>query len=250
MSVAIIPMAQEFGWSPGTAGLVQSSFFYGYMLVQLPGGYLASRFSGRRVLPAGVAMWSAATAAVPLLASTLPGLCLSRALVGLGEGVAPSAVNDMVARVVPQSERSRSISLIFGGLHVGSILGLLAAPPLIERFGWASVFYAFGAVGAVWVAAFERVVREDGPLMEEARSVMLTDESRTGVATVVPWRAFVRSAPVRALMFTHLCNNWFHYTILAWLPSYFADTLQMDLVQASQVRALFIHECMKSFIHS
>jgi hypothetical protein len=29
ISVAIIPMAQDFGWSPTTAGLVQSSFFYG-----------------------------------------------------------------------------------------------------------------------------------------------------------------------------------------------------------------------------
>lgn len=29
ISVAIIPMAQDFGWSPTVAGLVQSSFFYG-----------------------------------------------------------------------------------------------------------------------------------------------------------------------------------------------------------------------------
>lgn len=41
---------------------------------------------------------AAATAGVPLLAGTLPGLFLSRALVGLGEGVAPSAATDLVAR--------------------------------------------------------------------------------------------------------------------------------------------------------
>ena len=29
-----------------------------------------------------------------------PGLCFSRAMVGLGEGVAPSAATDMVARVI------------------------------------------------------------------------------------------------------------------------------------------------------
>jgi hypothetical protein len=29
ISVAIIPMAQDFGWSPTTAGFVQSFFFYG-----------------------------------------------------------------------------------------------------------------------------------------------------------------------------------------------------------------------------
>lgn len=33
ISVAIIPMAQDFGWSPTVAGLVQSSFFYGAPLL-------------------------------------------------------------------------------------------------------------------------------------------------------------------------------------------------------------------------
>ena len=28
LSVAIIPMAHDFGWSPSVAGLVQSSFFW------------------------------------------------------------------------------------------------------------------------------------------------------------------------------------------------------------------------------
>lgn len=73
ISVAIIPMAQDFGWSPTVAGLVQSSFFWGYMLSQIPGGYLSSRFGGRRTLPVGVGLWSAATAAVPFLAGTIPG---------------------------------------------------------------------------------------------------------------------------------------------------------------------------------
>ena len=77
----------------------------------------------------------------------LAGLFLSRAAVGLGEGVAPSSATDMVARVISQDERSRAMSFIFGGLHVGSLLGLFVAPPLIERFGWPTVFYAFGLLG-------------------------------------------------------------------------------------------------------
>ncbi len=77
ISVAIIPMAQDFGWSPTVSGLVQSSFFYGYALTQIPGGYVTSRIGGRKVLPAGVSLWSAATAAVPLLAGTIPGMTIT-----------------------------------------------------------------------------------------------------------------------------------------------------------------------------
>ncbi len=68
---------------------------------------------------------------------------------GLGEGVAPSGATDMVARVIAKNERSRAISFIFSGLHVGSLLGLLVAPPLIENFGWETVFYLFGVVGGL-----------------------------------------------------------------------------------------------------
>jgi ACS family sodium-dependent inorganic phosphate cotransporter len=79
MSVAIIPMAQDFGWSPTVSGIVQSSFFYGYMLTQIPSGYISSTIGGRKVLPAGVGVWSAATAAVPVLAGTMPGALLDPA---------------------------------------------------------------------------------------------------------------------------------------------------------------------------
>ncbi|CAD7700176.1 unnamed protein product [Ostreobium quekettii] len=254
MSVAIIPMARQFGWGASVAGLVQSGFFWGYILSQLPGGYLCGRFSGRKVLPVGVGLWALATASVPGVAASLPGLCLSRASVGLGEAVAPSAITDMVAHCVPSGERSRAISFIFGGLHVGSILGLLLAPVLIEHFGWQSVFLVSGAAAVTWVVWWERLVADMAATDPEVHGLITqTTTVRTdGQAAAkgdpaakgdladahVPWRAILRSQPVQALMFTHFCNNWFQYTFMAWLPSYLTDTLSLDLVHAAQVALL------------
>ncbi|KAK9804238.1 hypothetical protein WJX72_002847 [[Myrmecia] bisecta] len=258
ISVAILPMAQEFGWSPTISGLVQSSFFWGYMLSQIPGGWLVSRKGGRTILPAGVGLWSAATASVPILAGTLPGLFLSRAAVGLGEGVAPSAATDMVARVVSKEERSRAVSFIFGGLHVGSLLGLLVAPALIEKFGWQTVFYMFGVAGIVWSVWFERlqagIAIQDPSVARKLKSyanghsptattttmedVLMAGEGADDEEEQVPWRGFLRSRPVQALAFTHFCNNWFHYTMMAWLPTYFTDTFNLNLSQAAQLSLL------------
>lgn len=75
ISVAIIPMAEDFGWSSTVSGLVQSSFFFGYMLTQIPGGYIIAKKGGRTILPFGVGLWSLATAAVPFAAGTMPGQC-------------------------------------------------------------------------------------------------------------------------------------------------------------------------------
>ncbi|GLC36163.1 hypothetical protein PLESTB_001373700 [Pleodorina starrii] len=254
LSVCIIPMARDYGWSPTTVGLVQSAFFWGYMLCQLPGGYFNSKLGGRRILPAGVLLYSAATGIVPAVAATVPGLCLSRAVVGFGQATAPSAATDIVARAVPPSERARAVTFIFSGFHVGSILGLLAAPWLIAHAGWRSVFVTFGALGLVWWLWFEqgimsritstepdfakRLVTDSRKLSAPSASGATTSAVTAADPPPLPWRAFLRSTPVRALAYTHFANNWFHYTMLAWLPTYFVDTLSVDLLHASQTALL------------
>jgi ACS family sodium-dependent inorganic phosphate cotransporter len=235
MSVAIIPMAKEFGWSPSVVGIVQSAFFYGYMASQIPSGYLANKLSGRVALPGGVVTWSAFTAAVPLLCSSVGSLCVSRAAVGFAEGVGPSAINDIVVKAVPKNERARAMSTIFGGLHIGSIVGLLLAPWLITTFSWPTVFVVFGALGLVWWALFENVLRGSSEDMAQMREQLRPEDAVSGAASGLPYRAFLRNGPVQALMFTHFANNWFHYTMLAWLPTYFTNTLSLSVTEASVV---------------
>lgn len=42
------------------------------------------------------------------------------------------------------------MTTVFGGLDVGSAVGLLLCGPLIHWFGWQSVFYLFAVLGFVW----------------------------------------------------------------------------------------------------
>lgn len=86
MSIAILPMSAEYGWSPATVGLIQSSFFWGYLLTQILGGIWADRFGGKVVLGFGVVWWSIATMLTPIAARLgLPFLLVVRAFMGIGE---------------------------------------------------------------------------------------------------------------------------------------------------------------------
>jgi len=58
MSVAVVPMAKELGWSATDRGLVSSAFFWGYALTQMPAGYISTKIGGTRVLLFGVVLWS------------------------------------------------------------------------------------------------------------------------------------------------------------------------------------------------
>lgn len=252
-------MSSQLHWNASTAGLVQSSFFWGYALSQLPGGWFARWFTGEAVLGVGVFIWSVATAAVPMVASFIPGLLFSRLIVGLGEGVSPSAATDLIVRNMPVTERSRAVAFVFNGLHVGSVIGLVLAPVFIEHFGWESVFYIFGILGVVWCIGFTSSTKGEGQRWswvtgeqaninyEKEIDEISLDESkklhdgRMSLLTgreKVPWKAFFRSPSVWAMIYTHFCGNWGHYCNLAWLPSYFSEELNLDLTNAALVAVL------------
>lgn len=45
----------EFDWTPETIGVVDSSFFWGYIVTQIPGGFLAARYPANRVFGSAIA---------------------------------------------------------------------------------------------------------------------------------------------------------------------------------------------------
>ena len=108
ISVAIIPMADDLGWSMSRQGTVLSSFFVGYLLLQIVGGRLADRFGGKVVLGAGVLAWSLFTILTPPAAFLGFGiLIVARIAMGMGEAVTFPSIYSIYGRWVPLNERSR-----------------------------------------------------------------------------------------------------------------------------------------------
>lgn len=64
-----LPVLQtrEFDWDSKMKGLLLSSFFYGYIITQIPGGWLAARVGGNRVFGIGIAVTAFLTLLTPLL---------------------------------------------------------------------------------------------------------------------------------------------------------------------------------------
>ena len=48
ISVTIIPMQKQFGWSEFQTGFIFSSFYFGYMITMIVGGYLADKYGGKK----------------------------------------------------------------------------------------------------------------------------------------------------------------------------------------------------------
>lgn len=234
ISVAVIPMQAQFGWSDSMKGLVLSSFFVGYMIMQVPSGWLANRVGGVVVLGVAVIWWSVFTMLTPVAALiSLPVLILTRIALGLGEAATFPAAYYLFSRWVPERERSRSVAFLLSGVPLGTLVALLGSGWLVERFGWPSVFYGFGLLGLLWAAVWFLVARDDPsrhPLINP-RELALLPPPRTATVAI-PWRVLLSKPAVWALIINHFCSNWVLYILLAWLPSYFHDTQGISVTGA------------------
>ncbi|MGE0824076.1 MAG: ACS family MFS transporter [Candidatus Binatia bacterium] len=234
MSVAIIPMAQEFGWDQTTRGIVLSSFFYGYLATQVLGGWLADRYGGKVVLGFGVLWWSVFTLITPPAAfASFALLFIARVGMGLGEGVAFPAIHNLFAHWVPLQERARSVAFNASGISLGTVAALFFTPVIVTHWGWPAVFYVFGALGFLWYA-FWHFFSSDSPETHATISQAEVQTIRMNTPSPqkneqIPWGLLLSKAPVWAIIINHFCSNWGFYVILTWLPTYFTQVLGAEL---------------------
>lgn len=230
ISVAIIPMAEELNWDLETQGAILSSFYVGYLLMQVGGGFLADKFGGKMVLGLGVLIWSFFTIITPWAAfSGLTGLFFARIGMGLGEAVTFPSVYSLITRWFPVNEKSKAVALNASGIPIGTVFALIVTPIIVAELGWEWAFYLFGLVGVFWYVAWHYLVTnlpQDHPTISSSELAHIESNAPAeGIGESPPIMFFLRSRAVWAIIVAHFCNNWTLYVILSWLPKYVNDGL-------------------------
>ncbi len=233
ISVAIIPMAETFSWDPEMQGRVLSSFFIGYLLLQVVGGRLADRYGGKVILGAGVLLWSLFTIVTPPAAALgFVILILARIGMGMGEAVTFPSIYSLYSRWVPIVERSRSVGFANSGIPLGTVFALLVTPLIVDAWGWPWAFYLFGALGVIWFAVWQKAIARSPRLQQgisaEELAMIEADDDPEDTTPAPPLRELLRSRAVWAIIIAHFCNNWSLYVLLSWLPTFVSQGLGVD----------------------
>eukprot|EP00118_Oscarella_pearsei_P007052 m.33318 g.33318 ORF g.33318 m.33318 type:complete len:408 (+) comp31801_c0_seq2:14-1237(+) len=214
LPIMAVEMAEHFNWQKSTSGVVLSSFYWGYICTQIPGGWLASRFGAEIVLYYSAVVWSMATVLLPFAANSFQalGIIAFRIVAGIAQGTFYPALAVLVATRTSETDRTLSLSIPCAA----SVLGTLVCSVLASwtvHYSWEYIYYITGSVSLLWAWTMKVC------LMSRLKRKMSTNDDTKSVSLkTVFW-----DSTVLAVCVSHTCDNMVLGIMYSWLPTYSHD---------------------------
>ncbi|XP_050326851.1 putative inorganic phosphate cotransporter [Bactrocera neohumeralis] len=261
LSIAIVAMMDnkaanpdfpEYAWSEQTKSHILSSFFCGFILLQIPGGAWARHLGGHILMLVSIGVSSVLALLTPLSVSIggWPLLCALRFTQGLLQGVILPSVATILAKWAPVEERSAMQTFIYSGSQLGIVLMLATSGNLcLSRWGWPSTFYLPGALGLIWSVLWyifgASTPRDCKHISVEERNMIensLGHDKKAGKKIdekhPVPWKRIFTSKPFLVTLVNSCANDWCFWTLLTQIPSYIKSVLGKDINSNALISAL------------
>jgi sugar phosphate permease len=233
LSVANAAIRDELGISLGQMGLLLSAFSWSYALSQLPAGGLVDRIGPRKLLTAGLVLWSLAQAAGGLVTGYAQ-FILSRIVLGVGEAPQFPSAARVVSNWYPLADRGKPT----GVFNAASPLGTALAPPLltllIVYLDWRAMFMLMGLVGLIVAAIWFALYRDPANLRLDAAEVgyLGTAAPRDGrKLTFAEWRGLFAHVTTWGMIIGYFGSVYLNWVYLTWLPGYLTMARHMSLVR-------------------
>lgn len=241
----------EYVWDKTTQGSILGAFFWGYLVTQIPGGWIATKFGGKKVFGWSMLMATIATLITPVAANvSYIFLIVLRILVGFSSGAVFPAMHALWGNWAPPMERSKLTAFTYAGAQVGNVITFPVAAVLCKygfAGGWPSIFYVLGISSFIWFF-FWMLLVSDSPMEHkriskiEREYIMLSlaesKHSEEGEKLDVPWKSILTSLPVIAIVVSNVTSDWGAYTLLTNIPSYMNDVLRLDITANGLYSAL------------
>jgi MFS family permease len=179
LNLVVEPVRQSLKLSDMQIGLlIGPAFMIFYSLVALPIGWMSDTFSRKRIILAGLVVW---TSCITLtgFSNRFWQLILMRMGIGIGEATLSPAAISIISDLVPRHAISRAVALfiaigtlgaglgaVIGGLLLGWLGRLQGAGATLPMLGglapWQQAFVLLGLPGIVLAAFMLVLVREPG----------------------------------------------------------------------------------------
>jgi sugar phosphate permease len=153
VSQALPSMSRELHLNSAQAGTIAGIFFWGYLVLQVPGGYLATRWSTKWFVSILLIIWGSAAVGCGFVHSGSQ-MWVMRFLLGVAEGGMYPATLVLISHWFPRKERARANSLFSIAIPISLIVSAPLSGWLLDRWNWRVMLAVEGAFPLLWVLAW------------------------------------------------------------------------------------------------
>ena len=150
ISVALSSISRDLHMDPAQAGDAAGIFFWGYLVLQIPGGYLARRWSAKSFISILLVAWGACSVGTGLV-QTGHQFWVMRLLLGVTEGGVWPAVLVLLANWFPRAERARANGFWMLCLPVAVVVASPLSGWILGHWNWRVLLVAEGSFPFLWL---------------------------------------------------------------------------------------------------
>ncbi len=238
LAIANPAIRHDLGVSVAQMGLLLSAFPLTYALAQLPLGPVIDRLGARKLLGAGLALWSVAQGLAGLAGSATQ-LLATRVLLGIGEAPTMPCCTKVVRRWFNARERGTPVGVFTGANHLGQAIAAPALTVLMVWLGWRWMFAIMGLLGMACVLAWVTLYRDPkaAGLSQAEQSSLVEGDAQAGLQpmTFARWRGLFRFRTSWGLFLGVFGSSYMGSLFATWLPGYLEMDRHLSVAKAGLV---------------
>jgi MFS family permease len=241
-------MSKELGMSASFTGFAAGIFFVGYLILQVPGGHLASRGVAKTFLTWSMVAWGVISIATAYTTSQTQLIAL-RFVLGLAEGGMLPVVLTMISKWFPDKERGRATAITIMFVPIANIISGPISGQIIQSFGWRGLFLFEGIASFFLIIPWVLMVEEDpekakwiSPIERDYILGNLRAEQEKIAKTPAIEKVSFLQVMGDSAMWKLIAVNFFYqtaiYAFVIWLPTVIKNLTQTNIANVGFLSAV------------
>jgi MFS family permease len=230
IAMATPALRNELHISAASIGFATGMFFWGYIILQIPAGRLASVWSAKWVILGLMVCWSAASLTTAFV-HTENQLIANRFVLGLFEGGVLTCTIVLIRKWFTRAERARANTAFLISIPIAQVIANPISGLVLEHFGWQMMFVVEAAPGLVWALVWIWAIAEepkDAPWLDPAEKARLVSTLEAENAQAAPvqghWVRTLWHPAVLLLVAYNFAALMAEWGVTFWVPTVLKET--------------------------
>jgi MFS family permease len=218
------PIKKEMHFTDLQLALLGStSFVIFYTLLGIPFGRLADKYSRKKIIAFGLAVWSVFSGLTGF-ANSFWTIFFCRMMVGIGEASLGPAALSLLSDYFPSRMRATVQAIFTSAIAIGTGVAFFFGGWINDAFSWRHAFYFLGFPGLAFAVLILFLIEPQRGIRDSAPKYQSTD-----------WKLLIRNAPLKYILLGYAFFAVAANSVSMWLPTFFVRTQGISVAQVGVI---------------